>query len=1623
MSSFNQYALHLSRFPTHDTSEYLNASEISALTCVSGFFGVKAYYQVQAIKEALEKMNELVGQISNGPQPEISLQYGIIDRIQKLILQSVQKLDQDMPDNYKCTPGITQVLQQIAQFAQYIPSLVSASAPSYSQYIPNFQEIFRSACSVIDSIAAVFKAVPTIIQSLVTPIDETNALNKQVGALVHLTEILQIDLIKFMNNERIFRDQATVQDINKWIETLYNFSNTLFSVIGKPGQTIVNAMASVSSSYPSIIDVFSTVKATIPNSPFFADAMSHVIAFVQFVSQIEFSLSYASAKSAASLISQSFASNNATTLLETMNPVFESLYKRVKACLYGTLQQDALAIITTVGTIDTTNVPLVCQSCAVALVIFGVTCGMRPDCYELITSIINQCFAITTPVCQSLKQTAANAATIISENESVYDAKKLAHMNYYLKLILDSAVPESQTFGPLRPFIVSSVSLPAKIDLLAAGTGTEEQFAECNTQMREASNTLSDWSLMAALAYANLITNKADMIASIASFGASLAQMQQPTGGIVAALQGAPRYSRLDASSAIRIEASINDIRQAVDSIIKQPQAQIISNAMITLFSEQPLQIKLAEMFTTADQPGFISLLAQIADKLILSIQNCEKIIGTKPRLFANYFSLSFSYTLLISAAVEAQLQLAGQIAAYPTTMKGYLDVIWPAAVQLASDQSQDASALQMYNQALLKSVQEMQQIINSMPQPSLTYEISEELKAVRSLQAENQKLPINLKHFGQKIIAAAISNPKAIPYLSTWFNAAAQPVAQIDAVADAAASDAFQAISRTMPQTFFWNIELLMVALVSTEVTEIAKCSETLFAQFLDDIIISVSQPEVLLQRVRQVYERAHQVKWMMKFAKTKAVDAPAFVSAAIASSAFRLTDLSRHYDTNALAYTMMAVSSYNALAMLFPDAAANAANFQQYATLLTTISSGEEASKAASEVCSIYQQHVKDAFELTSISGSKVIDSLYDFFEEIRFNANAILKAMQTSDTMPELVPSATRQFISNTASVIFLVSKAIPENPEEIIDGTTEIASSLPLIINGAINERSEKSVLGFRRGNRNIAKQVDTFINLSETPQESKKKSEFDLLKHKMLKQLVSVIVECMRKISVSVLALQPDSLLDTSSQFTAANNSFASAFEAVKEKAVGKTKKPFVDLFAQLSNTLQTFSTITCNFTLPFPPTPIVEASSRLASAIQRFVQATAAATDILIIDPDPVAAKNVPDYKPNFTAKTTLAPTDAFSDLEAAHADLQTALNAFNDVIKNDSATSDEILEQAEAIKNAGDAVVNAAVVMAASTQDKKSQVDQQTNVHTLAQAITSVLSAIKSRLMRTSSFEADMKDALVQLNETAQKAVTLGDAASKIVAQEDDDDAGGDDEGDDVSNELKATASAISDMSSRLAQFSAQLAVNIEVEEIDDIGDLPQEEEDGNEAQVEAGTIDIKAEEGTMAAYIIACATPIMQTAAEILQRSQAICREMRGKITNEAFIIKCAHDVTESAQLLIIAAEIAIENKEKDPEYIAIAASNMVKSAIANLVAQILQQGGDPEGIMMKKVKAVRFYCIKINKKVEAIARQKWAEANPMKKTGNKMVLRMNANTKLNKYREDLDNAERARKAFRRK
>ena len=155
------------------------------------------------------------------------------------------------------------------------------------------------------------------------------------------------------------------------------------------------------------------------------------------------------------------------------------------------------------------------------------------------------------------------------------------------------------------------------------------------------------------------------------------------------------------------------------------------------------------------------------------------------------------------------------------------------------------------------------------------------------------------------------------------------------------------------------------------------------------------------------------------------------------------------------------------------------------------------------------------------------------------------------------------------------------------------------------------------------------------------------------------------------------------------------------------------------------------------------------------------------------------------------------------------------------------------------------------------------------------------------------------------------------------------------------------------------------------------------------------------------------------------ILQRAQEITKMIiaeKGHLENEKLLIKCAQELAESAELLMISAEIVITKSEEDPEFKVISAARIVKASVSSLVAQLLLNGPDKEGIMNDHVKIVVHYTDTIIKMAENIV-EKAQKDKETPITGNIIKAKMNMTNVLGQLRTQLAEEEANLKQFRKR
>jgi hypothetical protein len=283
---------------------------------------------------------------------------------------------------------------------------------------------------------------------------------------------------------------------------------------------------------------------------------------------------------------------------------------------------------------------------------------------------------------------------------------------------------------------------------------------------------------------------------------------------------------------------------------------------------------------------------------------------------------------------------------------------------------------------------------------------------------------------------------------------------------------------------------------------------------------------------------------------------------------------------------------------------------------------------------------------------------------------------------------------------------------------------------------------------------------------------------------------------------------------------------------------------------------------------------------------------------------------------------------------------------------------------------------------------------------------------------MRAGDFDREMADSLAAFRAAVAKVMELGDAASRVeeaaapapVAEEADAD-------DEVTREFKASAFAIEEMAARLKQISDQVDQSVLVEE----------EADEAPAEDERPRLDLQAVEGSLPAYVIAHANPVLEAAALILRRAQEITNQIMrecGRIENEKLIIRCAQDLSEAAALLLIVAEILIRGHDDDACFKVVTAARIIKASVSSLVAQVLAKGGDEQGIMNQHVRTVVMHTDKIILRAETIMQEQARNEESKKKAPpNKMIKKLNLSTRINELRKSLQDDEKKLYQFRKR
>lgn len=662
-------------------------------------------------------------------------------------------------------------------------------------------------------------------------------------------------------------------------------------------------------------------------------------------------------------------------------------------------------------------------------------------------------------------------------------------------------------------------------------------------------------------------------------------------------------------------------------------------------------------------------------------------------------------------------------------------------------------------------------------------------------------------------------------------------------------------------------------------------------------------------------------------------------------------------------------------------------------------------------------------------------ICDSLYDKAEAFGDSVNAIMQFSKNLEGDEKKIrDSLNKMYISSSdASLLVMHSlrlNGLDKTPLcatfaicccELIIGLRKFSETSFSITS---KETEESCLPELRRINRKLSTQFDTFINIVEDQQRQKDDmTEYEQKKCELYLNAASTVIQVDRLISLAATSLVPEMYFDTrdqiSSQIEKSLSHLQSSIEEVLSQTVGTNKEDYMSLFTHLQQ--ESVSLLDCSKNLTFGPIlvplKLIQSCDQFVTFLKKITTTGQLLTDKIIIQPDPVAASHVPDEAllPVFPKEAPQA-SESFKLLDNSHKKIEEVLVEFKKVNDDELSKSDKLVESIQKLRDASDDFIDKSILMAVSTVNPLYQVEQQTSLHAFVNALNNVQSAMRSRLMRTKSFKSEMDDSIAAFESSVSKTMKLASSSSSSSSSKSNEDE--DKDLDDVTRELNATAKVIEMISARLKEFETQ--VDMEV-----LNEGNKENEDVFDPSKASQIEDIQVAAGTLPAYLIAAAKPILASTAQILVRAKEVTSWLLkkfGKIENERGLINTAQNLSEAAELLLICAEILVEGKDQSAEFKAITAARIINAAVTDLQIHVLKKGGDNEGIIQKYIGIVRKYSNSVVLRGEAIVAEKLNQAYEKKpKAKNAFKRKLEQDNVVSKLRTNLEKEEKELKEFR--
>lgn len=1650
MSAFLPFATSAARVNSQSPADVISPDKMRLVFDVTGYYVNRTRANVTRIKSVLKTISDVLPNVANGPQPILYRLYNCISAVSGILSHGAQEQDKRLPPNLHVIGLISEAFTNLGQFSPYIPSLQSPTEyVNMKNAIPGLLEVIKAVDASIDKILALIPQCEAHVLQSAPAIDiAQNPLIPLAAATIVAVEEAVIDLSFLMQNEDVAPSEAC-QMLRQWIAFMGQYSGAILTHTLTNPPALIATTSSFLAGSPPLLAVLAQVENLVHDDEQFCEAAGHIIQMMQLVNALESNIWVEYAKAVALTVPFLFAKRKEPAELVEgagkMLALFTNHLKPSDTHDAEVTEATCRAMLAQYPT-DHEQIAYVATTVTRCLAMVAGDLNSGEDVLVALAVELNKILLDLLPKIQKVAQ---DMTKLFMDNLVAFSERQLGFINYYcVKILGVTSLDVNDSDYVTKVDLLSSVcgGFGAAIQRLSSTCSDGQVVMKCTELAKQADDigpVFSKWAGEILHSLASILIVRGDHISAFYNYLSSynvhlpdvIASQEHTAVDAMAGLMN--KFMLRDFSCAQKICGVINSLQSIGQYKDTSPHMRCASSLFNAILKPLPACVQnFLNLIDAQNNDINVLTLHSVVAKVPALLDSASKCAAEANQCLAYQMASPFSDLIRTHAVLPSDMS-----GGFADGLKQTLDTVWAMNVTCANgDRPPELDSLPQFMAALKQMLSELSSVVVKMKQPSIECELPEDVKEMRSFEGIIAGLTGKVAQMSQKLMELFKDNkqPEASSFLKGWLESARNAMnvdfEQSCSIFVDLAMKYFSSKQETKGNILNafapLSVALCQLSLGDAWDATIQKHHETLIN--LAKKVAEATAPNVWEPHVRAMLGISEAIATMKK---CLALDNEAKNNLCLETLAFGLSALHRcrsksiSPDAKELADSVVALNQLEVLFKAANKEGTLAGQIQQ--TLPMAISGAIDPSKLGGFLLEFAKKlrelQGPDIFAVSSVSDNEVLlDMIYAQLGIYRDCSTRILTDAKTGDAAEEELAKQMTSitFCSSMSGAIALRALDLLRIRETVLvskylSSYSDIISSLAKFVTPVENISimpADSQSHELRRHSRKIARMFDNMIDMIEGGTQPEPVSNpFESLKIAFLAKLAGVI-NVVANLSWSASTAFVPEMFTTDKQKVESASASAlrdaqTAASTLIAKAVGSTKDDFSRTLTELDASLKQLIAASANidFAATFVAKPIVLEAEKTAEVINAVMLACDSLVDHVVLDPDPdAAAKLGDDYVLPSLPSGGLELDEAFGLYSQGRDKFNKSLDEFKAALSDQLALSATLLGAYNKLKSATDEFATNCMKLAVATPDPRLQVEQHTALHTFSDAFSCVKDALRSRLMRADGFDSEMTEALNTLSSAYQRVSELADAASKCPkpthASAEDDSAL-----DDVSRELKASANAIEEMSARLQSFSDQIdATGVTFNE-----DLAQ--------------MDLEAEKGTLPAYVIANANPILIAAQKILVRAQQITAEMIakfGKIENEKLLIRSAQELSESAALLLICAEILIAGEDNDADFKAITAARIIRASVASLVAQVLVKGGDREGVMDQQVKIVKQYADNIINRAEKIVLEKTkVEESKVKKVGPKLVQKLNLQDRINKVRVQLQNQEKVLYQFRKR